>query len=654
MIETKFLTINEDGEVHSKVFSDIYWTKKNAYEEKKYVFVNSIQIEKLWNDKKFFCILELGFGAGINFLTTLRRWNKTKESNQSLNFISFEKFPISKSVLKEIYKEYPQIKFLGLRLLEEYTNLENGIHILEFREFNVQLTLIIGDIENEFFNFEKKVDVFYLDGFSPNKNSELWSQSIFEHLIFLSHKKSIFTTYSSAGLVKKNAVQAGFEISKKKGFGFKRDMLIGTPNSNFIESNKNPFFKLEIFNKNRSKNIGIIGAGLAGLSIAKELNLLGYDVTIYESESEIMQKGSGNPAGIFNPSLSADRTTASTIELSGLWNLLRIIDQLKNRIVYDNTGINITIEEKELNKFKKALQTYEIEHIFDQLNSNSFINNKTGWIDLKTFSDYLINNPRNNIMLNTKITNIFYNGFQWELIDQNKKNYIIDSLIIANAQLCNTFEYTNWIPIREVRGQIIVIPKNFVKEDIEKAQVYKNGYLIPLKNHQYLIGTTYDNYNISEEPREIDTLRILNNFKNFFSLKNDIEISKIYARAGIRATTPDHLPIVGPVPHLENFFEEFKDLKAIGKKNYNTDSLVKYLPNLYVFSGFGSKGLLLTGFLAKVLSNIIHSNTICIPDKLFHQLIVNRFLVKYLLNPNNKSKSWEILHNRYSNWVAQT
>ncbi|MCB1143886.1 MAG: bifunctional tRNA (5-methylaminomethyl-2-thiouridine)(34)-methyltransferase MnmD/FAD-dependent 5-carboxymethylaminomethyl-2-thiouridine(34) oxidoreductase MnmC [Leptospiraceae bacterium] len=640
-----FYEISESGSIRSTIYDDIYWSGDGGYGEKKYVFLDSIQIEERWKSKASFTILELGFGAGLNFLVTVERW--TQSISNHLNFLSFEKHPLPGEALETLLKNFPDLEPYSKKLIRKYKYIEKGMHVLDFPEWNVTLTLFIGDVLEELNKIETGVDVFFLDGFAPRKNPEMWSREIFTKLKSLSDNQSIFATYSTALSVIENAEKSGFLTEKKQGYESKKYMLMGYPPPNTSKP-PHPYYSFKNLSKMDHDSIAIIGGGMAGVAIARSLARLGKEVTLFEAEMDIAMKSSGNPAGIFNPSLSGDPTTASTLEVAGFWNLLRILEDEISlpESEFGKDGIEIISDETERSRLLKSMETYAVSKnlIYFSEELNRFVLPQSGWIHPASFCKRIIQKyeSRIHVKTETEISELKKENDRWILIDSEGSSVgNFSDVVIAGAIDSKKFQQTEWLPLREVRGQICLIDKSTLSQGPSKPVVFPNGYIIP-KNGKFLVGATYDNYSISEEIRHSDTERILSNLANYIPLTEFPNTSELYARAGIRATTPDHLPVIGPIPDFDFAVENYMDLKHRGfRADNSTFPPMEYNRGLYVFTAFGSKALLLAPFLADFLAEIIIRGETHLPISILHQLIPNRFILRYIVNPTGKRRSWE-------------
>jgi len=225
----------DTGEPYSTQFEDIYFSMDNGLEESEYVFLKHNQLPQRWAENKSFNIAELGFGSGLNFLATLNYWHRHQPRNSQLNYFSFEKYPFSQAdfiKMKNLIKSrWPQL-LIGYQTLESLYPIKTSIQHLQFFGGSMNLTIYFMDAfstlsDKHLIQGSKNIDAWYLDGFDPCKNEQLWNQSVYQQIQFHSRANSTFSTYTAAGHVRRGLMQAGFKVSKVKGFGKKREMLTG-------------------------------------------------------------------------------------------------------------------------------------------------------------------------------------------------------------------------------------------------------------------------------------------------------------------------------------------------------------------------------------------------------------------------------------------
>ena len=223
----EFFEFRGKRDLYSLKYNDVYWSQDGGWAEKNYVFLDSVGISERWAEKEVFSILELGFGGGINFLATRQKWRDSKLLEKKLNYISIEQNPLPRKTLESLYNSLEIDTSLYDDFLNKYITIEKGNHILSFQKDSLDLHLEIGDVLHILKNLNIEFDLLFLDGFSPSKNPDMWSLEIFQELFRICKTNGIFTTYSTASIVKENAISSGFEIEKIKGFGRKKWLLHG-------------------------------------------------------------------------------------------------------------------------------------------------------------------------------------------------------------------------------------------------------------------------------------------------------------------------------------------------------------------------------------------------------------------------------------------
>jgi len=246
------------GAPRSKEFDDVYFSRNDGLAETRHVFLAGNGLPDAWAGRKNFTICETGFGTGLNFLAAWKSFRETAQGGQ-LDYISVEKFPLS---AMEIFEALKKVLSLGgedlgeggmesfmakalnaphpnplptgerefgrylFRMLERYPPRVPGFHRIVMDE-RVTLTLIFGDVNDAMSEIEARVDCWFLDGFKPAINPDMWNEILFQNMARLSKPGATFATFTAAGFVKRGLQAVGFTVDKVKGFGTKRDMLIG-------------------------------------------------------------------------------------------------------------------------------------------------------------------------------------------------------------------------------------------------------------------------------------------------------------------------------------------------------------------------------------------------------------------------------------------
>ncbi|MBI0114420.1 MULTISPECIES: tRNA (5-methylaminomethyl-2-thiouridine)(34)-methyltransferase MnmD [unclassified Gilliamella] len=219
----------------SRYFDDVYFNTDGAVDETRYVFIegNCLYDRFLQHQQETFTIGETGFGSGLSFLITWQTFKQFRRKNpnsnlKKLNFFSVEKYPLSASEMSKIHNKVINHNDALWPLAKQLQDSLKGSDVDSLEEVNL---LICYDDISCYADFlvqqNSFIDAWFFDGFSPAKNPDMWNESLFKHCYQLTREKGTFATFTAAGFVRRNLINAGFNVEKRKGFGKKREMLIG-------------------------------------------------------------------------------------------------------------------------------------------------------------------------------------------------------------------------------------------------------------------------------------------------------------------------------------------------------------------------------------------------------------------------------------------
>ncbi|MEJ8473838.1 tRNA (5-methylaminomethyl-2-thiouridine)(34)-methyltransferase MnmD [Roseibium algae] len=219
----------EDGVPRAPAFQDTYFSRAGGLAETRHVFLGGNQLPERWRGREAFTIAEFGFGTGLSFLTTLQALRLITDPPK-LTFLSFELFPMTRDQLSRALSAFPELAGEAAELLDAWPPT-SGWSKLPIK--GADLVLAIGDARNMIADVGAGdvelplVDAWFLDGFSPSKNPELWGDTLLKSAYELTAEGGTLATYSSAGWVRRNLISAGFSIEKQRGFAGKREMVVG-------------------------------------------------------------------------------------------------------------------------------------------------------------------------------------------------------------------------------------------------------------------------------------------------------------------------------------------------------------------------------------------------------------------------------------------
>lgn len=220
-------------------FDDPYFSRADGLGETRYVFIDGNDLPSRFatmknyqqDNKNEFIIAELGFGTGLNFLATLVAFKTLAPAEARLRFISFERYPLQTDEIKKALSRWPELDEWAAILLAHWQEFkltkENPASVVLQFGSNIELEIIIGDANATLPKQDFAANAWFLDGFSPAKNPQMWNEELLKQVHRLTALDGSFATYAAAGFVRRNLIAAGFAVERRPGFGLKREMLCG-------------------------------------------------------------------------------------------------------------------------------------------------------------------------------------------------------------------------------------------------------------------------------------------------------------------------------------------------------------------------------------------------------------------------------------------
>ncbi|PDT84702.1 tRNA (5-methylaminomethyl-2-thiouridine)(34)-methyltransferase MnmD [Sinorhizobium sp. BJ1] len=210
---------------YSLEFGDHFYCRTEGRLECGHVFLAGNRLPARWNAGGAFTIGELGFGTGLNFCETWRQWKQAQVSNGRLHFVSFERFPMRADEIDRALSHWPEIAAERQALVGTWSNRPAGRIDIDFN--TVRLTVVCGTALDGVSQCRESFDAWYLDGFAPSRNPDMWSSRLMQAVFDRTVRGGTFATYAAAGFVRRNLAAAGFAVERLPGFAGKREMLRG-------------------------------------------------------------------------------------------------------------------------------------------------------------------------------------------------------------------------------------------------------------------------------------------------------------------------------------------------------------------------------------------------------------------------------------------
>ena len=560
----------QDGVIYSRKYDDVYFQKSGGLAEKRYVFVEANYLSERFRHAHKITILEFGFGLGLNLLATLDA-HASVGNGCVLDYVAFEKHPFDKDSLRQCLRAVIGDHAHADVIINNLPPLMSGFHRIRLYP-KVMLTLIYGDALSTIKELDASVDVFYLDGFSPQKNDELWAARLFSSFRRLAAEGATFSTYSSATEVRRTMIHAGFDVQRKQGFGKKREMLFGT----FSQGAK-PIQKT-------FDPVTVIGGGIAGCSVALRASELGVETKVIESGQTIMGQGSSNPLPLVRPAVSLDfgpRGQFSWYAYFYAIQFYRSLSRLQG-IGWCETGtLQVPQSDDEWEKMCDAIAalglSQEVLKMVDGVEDFKGFLGRGIWMpgagqlrDCQTGFATLLREQSVELVTSSLVSNLSNQDDHFELGVADRSIDVTGLLVLANAQSIQQLIPDVDFKLQTIRGQSTKISGLNLTFD---SSVCGDGYVAGSGEGSVWSSGTFDVGSDSIECRDEENLQNMQRLDRVLGASHrGAQETVTEAWVGVRYATHDRMPHVGAVT-----------------------------PGLYALTGLGAKGFTWGPLAAEVL-----------------------------------------------------
>ena len=450
-------------------FGDIYFSVEGGLEETRAVYLTACGLPERWAEPQFaqrtFVVGELGFGTGLNFLALWQMWKAHKQDGQRLHYVSVEKFPLSHDDLKRALTAWPSLKDEAAALLALWPGRVRGTHILHLGG-GLTLTLCHDDVDAALAGLSMRADAWFLDGFSPAKNPQMWRETVMERVGALSARGARIGTFTAAGFVRKGLAAAGFNVRKTEGFGRKRHRLEAVMPVHRIRK-RPPIAPV------------IIGGGIAGASLAAAFARRGIRATIIDADDGTA--ASGNAAAIIKPRLDRQDSPLARFALCSYLYALQTYGRAGAVISQGVTHAPQTPEQILRFKSLAAEPALPPEHM--QLSEESMIFPKAQVIDPDKARAALTDGV---LRVFGRAVTYRRKAQRFEVLDANGDVLAVGSpLIFAAGAGVRGISAFDSLALRYSRGQI-----SWARAEGQDAVLTYGGYAVPLGQHM-LLGATH-------------------------------------------------------------------------------------------------------------------------------------------------------------------
>ena len=562
--------IIDDGVPVSSRYDDVYHSRSGALAQARHVFLSGNGLPQRWQGRDAFTICETGFGTGNNFLATWQAWRADPHRSARLHFVSFEGHPFQPSDMQTLASRIddPELQALAMELARAWPLAVPGIHRMDFDEGSVSLTLAFGPVQRMAAQVQACADAFFLDGFAPARNPDMWSRELFGQLVRLAASGATAATWCSAVAVRKALSDAGFLVEKVQGFGRKREVTVAALRPHLGR-------KAAVKPVSRQR-VAIVGAGFAGAAAAYALALRGIEALVLDPA---FLHGAhighcGHPAAAMSPVQSPDDDTRSRISRAGVLLAGRRWQNLPDTARPQMCGtLEIAASAEEARRQQLAVQQLQMPPDWLQWLDESQALSRTGLSGgygglffpqgKRVRPGPLVRALLSGIQSRAAVVSslqLAANGL-WRLLgDDGAIIADVDHVILANAagtpallETTGNAAGPKLATMQQLAGQVAVL-RAAPGEPAPASILAGNGYWLPADDGMSTVGSTYE---AQGEPPVISRQgqdEIIAKLSVLSAQSSGCLAARLMPDmgwAGWRAALADHLPAIGRVPGME-------------------------------------------------------------------------------------------------------
>ncbi len=639
------LAFSPDGTPYSEAYDETYHTRTGGLGQAQHVFLAGNGLLTRWQGRRCFVIVETGFGLGLNFLATWAAWKNDPLRCARLHFISVEKHPFRASDLATLYESWsagspcaPLAPFAA-QLLAQWPTLVPGFQRLHFENGQITLTLIFGDAGTQLTQLDAQADAFYLDGFSPARNPDLWTPALCATFSRLAAPGATLATWSVAATLRDNLAASGCVLHKAPGYVGKHWMLCGRwPGDTVSEAA-------------RERRAIVIGAGIAGSSAAERLAARGWTIALIDRAAATGDGASGNLAGVFRPLPSLDDNRLSRLTRACFLYARRHFEKLAAAglpLRWGKTGVlHLARDDTHEASQKQIVETQQTPtdylRFVDREEARQLANwpvTSGGWwfpggAWVEPPSACRANLARYGAAIEphfgcaverieyTDCTDGTETAGRWRAWD-SAGQLIAEApvLILANAADAVQFAPAAHLPLRPARGQVSHLPA--AAGSAPNVVVCRLGYITPAVDGVRCAGATFllNDAETALRPAEHrENLAKLDFILPGFAAASPVTLDPetLDGRVGFRPVAIDRLPLVGAVADAAAIdpARPSRPLKEIPR-----------LPGLYLINGFGSRGIVWSALAGELLACLIEDEPLPVEAELVAALDPARFMLR--------------------------
>ena len=581
----------EDGVPRSRRFADRYFSAQDGLAESRAVFLQGCGLPEAWRGRGRFVVGELGFGTGLNILALLQLWRRERAPDARLHIFSIEAHPLPVADARRALKVWPELGDEAAALLALWPPARQGLHRLDFPAWSAVLDLAVLDVEAALQGWDGRADAWFLDGFAPSRNPQMWSPRVLGLVAARSAAGARAATFTVAGSVRRGLQSAGFQVAKAPGHGRKKERLEARLPGPAAAPGAAP------------ARVAVVGGGVAGASLVRALRALGVEPLLVEPAG-LGAGASGNPAALVTPRLDAGLGPVARLYAQAFARAVDLYPREAPGAVIAHGALQLAVRPRDAGRFAQVSAWDGFAPGAMAMVEPGVTRDALGEPDAPaalSIGDALVVEPAPLLQawggvrrVSAQVGRLERAEEGWRLIDP-------DGTLIAVADaVClacgvEAPRLAGLHPLRPVRGQVDWAPCG--PAGVATAW---GGYAIPTRDG-VLFGASHVRDETDTSVRRSETEENLGRLavgRPALAARVRAGSERLGARAGVRAATADHLPLAGRIAGADGMF---------------------------MLAGLGGRGFTLAPLLAEHVAALVTGHASPLPEEAAALVAPDRF-----------------------------
>lgn len=576
----------EAGEPRSGRYGDVYFSAEDGLAESRTVFLAGCGLPEAWAGRSRFTVAELGLGSGLNVVALLDLWRRTRPEGARLHVFSIEGYPLSADEARRALSNWPEVTNAAEALIAAWPPATPGFHRIDLPTFDATIDVAVGEVDWALSQWSGRADAWFLDGFAPSTNPDMWSDAVMDRIAARSAPDARIATFTVAGAVRRGLAERGFAVEKRPGHGRKRERLEARVPGPAIDVGPSP-------------RVAVIGAGIAGAGVVRALRAQGCAPALIETKRP-GAGASGFPAALVTPRFDLGDADIAGLFAQALERSATLYAETPGAVVARGV-LQMAAAERDAARFARIadqplwsddrlrlLEPHEAAAVAGEPVAEPALAMDAAFTvaPAAILDSWIGDTPR----VEGAARHVVRGTDGWRILDADDRCLGEADAVVLCAG-AETLELAPDLALSPVRGQAEWIP------GVSAPAMAWGGYVAPTVD-ALLFGATHDRGRTDVEVSPDDTARNLTTLATRLpALASRIDPAAVRSRAAVRATTRDRLPVAGAVP---------------GR------------PGLFVLGGLGSRGFCLAPLLGEHLAAQILDRPSPLPVSIAQRLSASR------------------------------